>query len=85
MLMLRPSQAEGSPAVEDSAPASGIWPESGGQSASLQLGDSNMLHGEEAPKTPAEHGQKHDTEHDVEGGVQKRTHVDDASLQHGNL
>ena len=66
--------ADGSPAVADSALASGTLPGSGGQSAVPQLGDSNMFHGEEASTT---RGHKHETEHDVDGGVQKRSHVDD--------
>eukprot|EP00435_Cladocopium_sp_Y103_P003064 s5372_g1.t1 len=47
-------------------------PDSGGQRPGGLL-DSSMLHGDSAPVTPVEHGE---TEHDVEGGAAKKSHVE---------
>eukprot|EP00435_Cladocopium_sp_Y103_P010280 s4269_g2.t1 len=58
-------------------------PDSSGQNLS-GLPDSNMLHGDSAPVTPVEHGEKHETEHDVEGGMAKRSHVE-SSPSHGDV
>jgi len=68
------------------APADTEQPAESSGDVALDTGHSGMAHGDAAPETPLEHGEKHDAEHEVEGGAPKRSHVEGvSSSSHGDV
>jgi hypothetical protein len=68
------------------APADTEQPAASSGDVALDTGHSGMAHGDAAPETPVEHGEKHDAEHEVEGGAPKRSHVEGvSSSSHGDV